>query len=357
MWCRTVGTGASVLNPDVLAIIGSTGLGRTALRRIVAQRREAGDDWRAIRAHALASGMVPPPAAWVRSVGERADVHGLALVARGDDDYPPLLAAIPDAPIALFVSGRRETLRVESIAVVGARRCSAAALTAAYAFGRDLSLAGLCIVSGLARGVDAAAHRGALESGRPTVAVLGAGHDHVYPAQHRGLAAEIAACGAVVSEYPPGTRPRKQNFPERNRIVSGLARAVVLIEAGERSGSLITARLALEQGRDVLAVPGSPETGRSRGCHRLIQSGAALVEDARDALDWLGIPIPMPIEQAQDASTPDLVRWLSGDVVTAIDALVERSGWPVERVLETLVELELAGFVMPLDGGYIRVRH
>jgi len=211
-------------------------------------------------------------------------------------------------------------------------------------------------VSGLARGVDGAAHRGALAANGTTVAILGAGHDRVYPAEHRELAAEIAANGALVSEYPPGTPARKQHFPERNRIVSGLARAVVLIEAGERSGSLITARLALEQGRDVMALPGAPETGRSRGCHRLIQSGAALVEDARDVLASLGLAAVVPGVATPASTVSPLLEWFAAAEPTSIDALVERSGWPIERILESLVELELDGFVAPLDGGYIRVR-
>lgn len=344
----------AALDPSLtplLSLLGCSGLARIAVRRLAADARAAGENWNAIWLRVQAAGARAPTAGWLHAEASRFDRAGVTLIALGDAGYPAALSAIPDAPVALVALGRGDVLQVPGVAVVGARRCSAAGEAAAYALGRDLARAGLCVVSGLARGIDGAAHRGALDAGGATVAVLGAGHDHVYPREHRALALRIAATGAVVSEYPPGTAPRKHQFPERNRIISGLARAVVLIEAGEKSGSLITARLALEQGRDVLAVPGAPETGRSRGCHRLIRAGAALVESSADVLAELGIEA-----RTADSNDPEspLLRCLSEFEATSIDALVSRSGWPIERLLEALIELELAGFVTPLDGGYIR---
>ena len=181
-----------------------------------------------------------------------------------------------------------DTLGRPSVAVVGARAASPTGQRIGYELGRDLALAGLVVVSGLARGVDGAAHAGALDGGGRTVAVLGCGVDVVYPRQHGALAARVAAQGVIVSEFPPGTEPRPSHFPLRNRIISGLSRAVVVVEASEQSGSLITAQMALEQGRDVLAVPGTWPAGRYRGCHALIKDGARLVETVEDVLEEIG---------------------------------------------------------------------
>jgi DNA processing protein len=201
-------------------------------------------------------------------------------------EYPPLLLQLPDPPVVLWVSGMPTALVQPAIAVVGARAASWAALETARRTSRDLSAAGLTIVSGLARGVDASAHLGALETGR-TVAVLGCGLDVCYPPEHHGLAVRIAVDGAVMTEFPPGTPARGWQFPLRNRLVAGLALATVVVEAGPASGALITAREALDQGKDVLVVPGMALDGRNRGGHGLIKDGAGLVEDAADILDVL----------------------------------------------------------------------
>lgn len=339
----------------VLALLGSTGVSSAKLRRLATEHVRSIGDWTAMTDVLVESGGSIPPSAWIDRQLHLIEAFSIDLLARGDADYPDWLGEIPDAPLALFVRGRRDALARGGIAVVGSRKCSAGGEEIAYSMGKDLAAAGLCVVSGLALGIDGAAHRGALEVDGVTVAVLGAGHGHLYPRRHRGLAETILGKGAIVSEHPPDTTPRRHYFPERNRIISGLARAVVVIEAGERSGSLITARLALEQGRDVMAVPGVPITGKSRGCHRLIQSGAALVEDSSDVLAVLGMPVP-----ARIASAPNLDVWSArvlaevGDEWISVDALAERVELPISRLLETLVQLELDGFVKPSDGGYIR---
>jgi DNA processing protein len=283
----------------------------------------------------------------------RLEESRVAVVPFAGDGYPGRLDAIPDPPLALFAVGRIEVLERFTVAVVGSRRCTSGGEGLAHRMGRDLATAGVVVVSGLAVGVDAAAHRGALDAGGTTIAVLGSGHDRLYPHQHRRLAAAIAVDGAVISEYPPDARAHRGQFPERNRIVSGLSTGVVVIEAGERSGSLITARLALEQGREVMAMPGSPAGGRSRGCHRLIQAGAALVEDAADVVCCLGLE-PGRAPQPRAVEAPGVLEWIPFDAPTTVDALVERSGWSVEHVLESLAVLDLEGLVASVDGGYIR---
>ncbi len=214
----------------------------------------------------------------------------------------------------------------------------------------------MVVVSGLAVGIDGCAHRGALDGGAPTVAVMGGGHRSIYPASHRGLASQIAAeSGAVVSEYPPSSAPMRANFPERNRIISGLAAGVVVVEATLKSGTLITARMALEQGREVMAVPGSVADGRHGGCHRLIKQGAALVEDVADVLEAFGL-------RRANAAEPDapadirLAMILAGVpfTVAPLDAIVASLAMPVDEVLSALVELEMDGFVETYRGGYIR---
>lgn len=223
---------------------------------------------------------------------ERGSARGLAAVGRGDPAYPPLLAALPDPPFVLWVRGRTDLLHGPAVAIVGTRRASAASQTLARALARELAGHGVVVVSGLARGVDAAAHEGALEAqsdgAGSTVAVVGCGADVVYPREHAALSARIGRDGAVASEFPPGTPARAFHFPLRNRLVSGLALGVVVIEAPERSGALITAACALDQGREVMVVPGPARSERFRGSHALLRDGAALVEEAADVLAVLG---------------------------------------------------------------------
>lgn len=285
-----------------------------------------------------------------------ADRH-LTLLAAQDPRYPPLLAEIVDPPIACWLRGDVTVLSSPSVAIVGSRHASEAGLAVARTLGRGLAEVGLTVVSGLARGIDAAAHRGALQGGGRTVAVLGSGVDVVYPAEHERLAGEIQQAGAVVSEFPPGTRPFASHFPLRNRIISGLSRAVVVVEASEKSGSLITARAALEQGRDVLAVPGTVVSGRYRGGHALIKDGARLVETVGDILEEIGWTRPKEWEavegdKSNHSSLLDSIIDPFG--VEDIEALAMRNGRPVGDVLAELGALEVAGILERTPGGGFR---
>ena len=216
---------------------------------------------------------------------ETARVAGITVVPWSDARYPTALAAIADPPPVLWIRGDLDALRSWGVAIVGSRAGSAYAIDVGRELGSGLAQHGVTVVSGLARGVDSAAHRGALAVGGRTVGVLGSGVDIVYPPEHTGLARDVIRRGALVSELPPGTTPRPAYFPQRNRLISGLSRAVVVVEASKRSGSLITARLALEQGREVMAVPGNVLSGRNRGAHALLKDGAKVVEDVDDILD------------------------------------------------------------------------
>ncbi len=220
------------------------------------------------------------------------DVPGNALLALDDPAYPPALLSMPDPPPLLYVKGHLSWLHVRSVAVVGSRSATPQGVEDAGRFARALSDAGIVVVSGLALGIDAAAHRGALAGQSSTVAVIGTGADVVYPAVHQALAREIADAGAILSEWPLGTPARPSHFPQRNRLIAGLVSGVLIVEAAMRSGSLITARLANEMGRDVFALPGSIHAPLSRGCHRMIKQGAKLVETPEDVLDELGIAGP-----------------------------------------------------------------
>jgi len=281
-----------------------------------------------------------------------------------DQRYPMQLAAVPGCPSPLYVRGDPALLSLPQLAIVGSRAATAAGRETAFEFASALATAGLVITSGLAIGIDAAAHRGALAAGGVTIAVCGTGLDRTYPAEHGSLAAAIAERGALVSEFPPGTAPRAENFPQRNRLMSGLSRGVLVIEAAARSGSLITARHAGEQGREVLAVPGSIHNALARGCHRLIKDGAALVETPDDVIAALGLPArALPADSgaksAQSAensvdrldSGAEMLLNALGFGPADLDRLVERTGLAVHAVVSTLQMLELAGRVESLSGG------
>jgi DNA processing protein len=241
------------------------------------------------------------------------------------------------------------------VAIVGARAASPYALAVGEQLARDLAARGVIVVSGMARGVDSAAHRGALSAGGLTVAVLGCGADVVYPREHDRLALDIQASGAIVSELAPGTAPQKWWFPLRNRIISGLSRAVVVIEAGEKSGSLITARCALEQGRDVLAVPGNVLSGRNRGAHALLRDGAKIVESADDILEELKMPGGEVQPSRSAVDDPVLAAMPAGDACD-LDEIAGRSRLETARLLPRLLELELLGLVRRAAGGrFMRV--
>jgi len=279
----------------------------------------------------------------------RAADCGLHLIAWSDASYPAALSAIPDPPPVLWLRGNPEALSPRAVAIVGSRAGSPYALAVAERLAADLASRGLLVISGLARGVDSAAHRGALAGQGATLAVLGCGADVIYPAEHRELAKQIADRGAIVSELVPGTPPQKQFFPLRNRIISGLSRAVLIVEAGEKSGSLITARCALEQGREVLAVPGNVLSGRNRGGHALIKDGAKIVESADDILEELGVPAP----GARAAGGPEdpVLAGLPAGESCDLDVIAERTGLGSARLLPRLFELELAGLIRRVGGG------
>jgi DNA processing protein len=269
-----------------------------------------------------------------------------------------LLATIIDPPPVLWTGGQVAAFEPPAVAIVGSRAGSPYALAVAERLGADLTARGVVVVSGLARGVDSAAHRGALTVGA-TIAVLGSGPDVIYPKEHENLARDIAATGLILSELAPGTPPQPQFFPLRNRIISGLSRAVVVVEAGERSGSLITARSALDQGRDVLAVPGSILSARNRGGHALLRDGAKIVESADDILEELGFP-PGSSRQRECVGPGHTADVIAADRVLAsltpgescdLDAIAERSGLAVARLLPRLFELELQGLVRREGGG------
>lgn len=283
---------------------------------------------------------------------EDAATRGMEAIGWTDARYPVSLAAITDPPPVLWVRGDVSTLLGVTVAVVGSRAATPYALEVAAWLGNELAARGVTVVSGLARGVDSAAHRGAVTAGC-TVAVLGSGADVVYPAEHDRLARSILVRGAIISELPPGTPPRPGQFPLRNRIISGLSRAVVVVEAGERSGSLITARCGLEQGREVMAVPGSVLGGRHRGSHALLKDGAKVVENVNDILEEIAVPLDGTAEQSLSPEPSDdpTVRCMSAGEPYDVDELAERSGIHGAALLARLLELELRGVVGRTDGG------
>lgn len=277
------------------------------------------------------------------------------VIAWDDSDYPRALLDIGHAPPVLFYIGSRALLNRPAFAIVGSRHATPQGRTNAREFAKALATANLTIVSGLALGIDAAAHEGALGTEASTLAVIGTGPDRVYPARNRELAQRIAQSGGLLSEFLPGTPPRKENFPRRNRLISGLARGVLVVEATLSSGSLITARWAGEQGREVFAIPGSIHSPFAKGCHKLIREGAKLVETAQDVLDELGLGASAPATRAAKAAAAapesELLSMMGYDPV-AIDVLIERTGASAEAVTAGLVRLELDALVFALPGGY-----
>lgn len=282
---------------------------------------------------------------------------GNHLITLADVAYPQALLEIADPPTLLYVKGRPDLLNSRALAIVGARNATAQGASNAEQFARELSRGGLTIVSGLALGCDAAAHTGALDGVGSTVAVVGTGADRIYPPRNQELARRIAEHGAIVSEFPLGTPALRDNFPRRNRIISGLARGVLVVEAAARSGTLITARLAGEQGREVFAIPGSIHSPLSKGCHQLIRQGAKLVDDARDILSELQ-PAPPP-ETAVETPTGDgspLLDAMGFDPV-GIDVLSQHTGLTADTLSAMLLSLELENRVALLpDGRYQRIR-
>lgn len=267
----------------------------------------------------------------------------------GDPDYPQSLLEIADPPNVLYVRGNPDLLKKPGLAIVGSRNATPQGRQTAELFAKILAEHGLCIISGLALGIDAAAHQGALAAQGKTVAVIGTGANRIYPARNKELAIAISEQGAIVSEFPLGTPPVATNFPRRNRIISGLSRGVLVVEAAPESGSLITARLAGEQGREVFAIPGSIHSPVARGCHKLIQQGAKLVETAQDILEEFGT-ISRPGLPAQHPATENALLCALGHDPCSLDELAERTGYGADHLLGELLTLELAGLIATLPG-------
>lgn len=360
-------------NPGASALrtmVERHGSAHAVLQRPEAEWRTAGAATDALAALRAEDGEpAPVDAAWLATPGNR-------LLGWDDADYPALLRRIPSPPPVLFVAGDANLLWNPQIAVVGSRNATAGGIDHARDFTRALIVAGLTITSGMAEGVDASAHAAALDAEAPTIAVVGTGADVVYPRRHEKLAARIRKYGAIVSEFLPGTAARPEHFPRRNRIIAGLSLGVLVIEAAERSGALITARLAGEAGREVFAVPGSIHNPLARGCHRLIRQGAGLVENAREVVDGLA---PLAAELANalrarlreadsaaepgdpgrigtSATDPDHRRVLEalGHDPVPIDLLAQRTGLTVAQLSSMLLLMELQGQVVAQHGRYAR---
>jgi len=309
-----------------------------------------------------AARIASPDTAAVEGVAAWLEAPDQQLLFFDDPDYPALLENIKDPPLGLYVKGSADVLSLPSLAIVGSRNPTQGGIGNARRFAEHLANSGFVITSGLAEGIDAAAHEGALAAAGGTIAVTGTGIDRVYPARHRELAHRIAAAGAIVTEYPPGTPPRRQHFPERNRIISGLSVGTLVVEAARRSGSLITARLAAEQGREVFAIPGSIHNPLARGCHRLIRDGAKLIETAEDIMAELapivghlaaseaesGVPATPP--EAATSEHDTLLNDIGHDPVS-VDELLERSGLTIAELSSILLILELEGKIEKLAGG------
>ena len=311
--------------------------GRLELRSVIGKRADLLLDFDA--SESVAHGIE-----WATQPG-----HGIVTLA--DAAYPAALLEIPDPPTLLYLRGNAALLHKKSLAMVGSRNATPQGLQTAENFAKSLAGQGLCIVSGLALGIDAAAHRGALAADGATIAIIGTGADRIYPARNRELALAIAERGLIVSEFPLGTPAIAANFPRRNRIISGLSCGVLVVEAAPESGSLITARLAGEQGREVFAIPGSIHSPVARGCHKLIKQGAKLVETAQDVLEELGHfcePANTDKHEANTGESPVLDAL--GHDPCGLDELASRTGLSTDQLLTELLTLEMAGQVAPLPG-------
>ena len=368
-----------MIDPDELAawlhLLHSPGVGREAARRLLAHFggpqlavSAPPDELRQCVDAPTALTLANPPdghdrrladtLAWCAAGPQR------RVMVLGDADYPGPLLHSADPPLLLYLQGHAHLLSTPSLAIVGSRKPSAQGRDHAHQFARALAGQGWTIVSGLAAGVDGAAHEGALEAGGHTIAVIGTGIDRVYPPSHRSLAHRIAERGLIVSELPLGAPPLSAHFPQRNRIIAGLSRGTLVVEAALRSGSLITARLASESGREVMAIPGSILAPQSAGCHALIRQGAALVESPEQVLEELGPMTPATPKpragmaaQAMAAPEPDdpVLRALGHDP-RSLDALIDRCGWDAPSLSARLFELELDGQVARLPGGLYQRR-
>ncbi len=279
------------------------------------------------------------------------DQPGNSLLTLADADYPKPLLEIPDPPALLYCKGRRDLLGRPGLGIVGSRNATPQGLRDAEAFALSLSDAGLTIVSGLALGIDAAAHRGGLSGSGSSIAVVGTGLDRIYPARNKALAHNLAEHGLILSEFPLGTPPLPGHFPSRNRLISGLSRGVLVVEATTDSGSLITARVAAEQGREVFAIPGSIHSPLARGCHALLKQGAKLVESAADILDELAWQQRITAPAHISAAAPDALLDVMDGAPVTLDTLAQRSGLTLDALSAKLLTLEMEGRIAPLPGG------
>jgi DNA processing protein len=351
-------------------LVEAPGLGRERLRRLLAAFGSpqavldaSGAARREVAGAAAQTLPADDPTLHERLAAARAWLQaapGRGVLTLADADYPPQLLQTPDPPLLLYVHGDLRLLARRSLAIVGSRNASVPGRDNARAFAAALSRAGWTIVSGLALGIDAAAHEGGLAGAGSTIAVLGTGLDRVYPARHHDLAHRIAEAGVLISEFAPGMPPLAENFPQRNRIIAGLARGTLVVEAALQSGSLITARLAAEYGREVFALPGSIHSPLTRGCHALIRQGAKLVESAQDIVEELQErphPAPDPAATPPAAPRADPVLDALGEDPVTLDALGARTGWPAAELSARLLELELENRVARLPGGLYQRRH
>lgn len=346
-----------------LRLLETPGVGRETARRLLAAFGSpqavlgaTSDDRRQFANAACASALARPAERHASLVAETLawlhadDRH--RLITLGEADYPAALLETADPPLMLYACGRPELLAHGSLAIVGSRHATVQGRENARAFAAHLGHAGLTIVSGLALGIDAAAHDGALGTAGSTIAVVATGLDQTYPRRHAALARRIADDGLLLSEYALGTPPLREHFPQRNRIIAGLTRGTLVVEATLQSGSLITARLAVEAGRDVFAMPGSIHAPQAKGCHALIKQGAKLVETAQDVLDELGLAAPAAAATpaVEAATRPNPILDALGHDPVGLDELVARIGWSAAELNAKLLELELAGQVERLPG-------
>ncbi len=300
--------------------------------------------------------LADPDAAELNAAHAWLEQPGSSLMTLADEDYPKTLLEIADPPVILYCKGQRNLLSQPGLGIVGSRNATPQGVRDAEAFARALSDAGFTIISGLALGIDAAAHRGGLAGAGSSVAIIGTGIDRIYPARNKALAHQLAENGLIVSEFPLGTAPLPGHFPRRNRLISGLSRGVLVVEAAPDSGSLITARVATEQGREVFAIPGSIHSPLARGCHTLIKQGAKLVESAADILDELAWQQRLaPPVQPESVSDP-VLESLDG-APTTLDTLAQRTGLTLDALSAKLLTLELDGRIASLPGGRYQKIH
>lgn len=342
---------------DWIRLIRTQNVGPVSFRDLINRYGDAASALDALPSLIRKKPINPPRADQVEAEMEYADQMGVRLICAVEPDYPAYLRALYPPPPVISVLGNIATLHQPCVAIIGSRNASAIGQRFANSLAAELGQAGYAVVSGLARGIDAAAHTGALASG--TIAVLGGGVDHIYPRENTELHAQIAQTGAIISESPMGYRATARDFPRRNRIISGLCRGVIVIEAAERSGTLITARYALEQNREVMAAPGSPLDPRTKGCNRLIRQGAHLIETASDVIAVLETLRPLGLEEPKDlfdAPPFDPIRAetdiakaklrvldLLSPTPTPRDDIIRASGLPLPLVTAALLEMELAG--------------